>query len=110
VDAACDVVGQGVEALLLSLGPDGAIYVDPSGAVSHAEAAIDDAVNTVGAGDALLAGFLAMGADSAALPEAIAWSVAAVRSPGTRMRRVTQADREAVVAHDVVDRERRLLP
>jgi 1-phosphofructokinase len=109
-DAACDVVGQGVEAVLLSLGPDGAIYVDASGAVSHAEAAIDDAVNTVGAGDALLAGFLAKGADSAALPEAIAWSVAAVRSPGTRMRRVTQADREAVVAHDVVDRERRLLP
>lgn len=110
VDAACELVGRGVDAVLLSLGPDGAIYVDASGAVSHAEAAIDDPVNAVGAGDALLAGFLAEGADSAALPEAIAWSVAAVRSPGTRMRRVTEADREAVVAHDRVDRERRLRP
>jgi 1-phosphofructokinase len=110
VDAACELVRRGVEAVLLSLGPDGAIFVDATGAVSHAEAAIDDAVNAVGAGDALLAGFLAKGADSAALPEAIAWSVAAVRSPGTRMRRVSQADREAVVAHDRVDRERRLRP
>jgi 1-phosphofructokinase len=110
VDAACELVGRGVEAVLLSLGPDGAIFVDASGAVSHAEAAIDDAVNSVGAGDALLAGFVSKGADSAALPEAIAWSVAAVRSPGTRMRRVTEADRDAVVAHDRVDRGRRLRP
>jgi fructose-1-phosphate kinase PfkB-like protein len=108
VDAACKLVGRNVEAVLLSLGPDGAVYVDASGAVSHAEASIDDDVNAVGAGDALLAGFLAKGADSAALPEAAAWSVAAVRSPGTRMRRITEADRDAVVIHDRVDRGRRL--
>jgi 1-phosphofructokinase len=99
-------VGQGVGAVLLSLGRDGAIFVDGDGAVTHAEAAIKDAVNTVGAGDALLAGFLATGADSAALPEAIAWSVAAVRSPGTRMRTVSDADRSEVIVHDRVDRDR----
>jgi fructose-1-phosphate kinase PfkB-like protein len=93
--------------VLVSLGPDGAIFVDGAGAAAHAEAAIDDAVNSVGAGDALLAGFLASGADAAALPEAVAWSVAAVRSPVTRMRRVGEADRRAVIVHDRVDRERR---
>jgi 1-phosphofructokinase family hexose kinase len=109
-DAACELVGRGVGATLVSLGRDGALYVDTAGAVSHAEAVIDDAVNAVGAGDALLAGFLAAGADTAALPEAIAWSVAAVRSPGTRMRDVTRADRESVVVHARVDRDRRLRP
>jgi len=106
IDAACDLVGRGVGAVLLSLGRDGAIFVDGDGALTHAEAAIEDAVNTVGAGDALLAGFLATGADSAALPEAIAWSVAAVRSPGTRMRTVSDADRSVVIVHDRVDRDR----
>ena len=107
VDAARQLVVQGVGAVLVSLGPDGAILVDGAGRASHAEASIDDAVNTVGAGDALLAGFLASGADAAALAEAVAWSVAAVRSPGTRMRTVTDADRTRVVVHDRVDGERR---
>jgi len=66
-------------------------------------------VNPVGAGDALLAGFLAAGARPEALPVAVAWAVAAVRSPGTRMRAVTEADRAAVVTHERVDRSRRLL-
>ena len=107
VDAACDLVAKGVGAVLLSLGRDGAIYVDGEGTVTHAEARIDDAVNSVGAGDALLAGFLAAGANAAALPEAVAWSVAAVRSPGTRMRPVTDADRGQVVVHERLDRDRR---
>lgn len=107
VDAACDLVAKGVGAVLLSLGRDGAIYVNGEGTVTHAEARIDDAVNSVGAGDALLAGFLAAGADAAALPEAVAWSVAAVRSAGTRMRPVTDADRGRVTVHDRLDRDRR---
>jgi 1-phosphofructokinase len=106
VDAACELVARGVGAVLLSLGADGAMFVDGDGA-RHAEAAIEDAANSVGAGDALLAGFLAAGADAAALPEAIAWSVAAVRSPGTRMRPVTDADRDVVMVHDRIDRDRR---
>jgi 1-phosphofructokinase len=110
VDAACELVGRGVGAVLLSLGSDGAMYVDADGAARHAEASIDDAANSVGAGDALLAGFLAAGADAVALPEAIAWSVAAVRSPGTRMRPVRDADRAAVVVHERIDRDRRPRP
>ena len=98
VDAAREVIDRGPAGVLASLGRDGAVYVDAAGA-SHAEAAIDDVVNTVGAGDALLAGFLAAGADHAALSTAVAWSVAACRSPGSRIRPVGQDDVAAVVLH-----------
>lgn len=107
VDAARELVAQGCAAVLVSLGPDGALYVD-AGTAAHAEARLADAANPVGAGDALLAGFLAAGARAAALPVAVAWAVAAVRSRGTRMRPVTEADRAAVVLHHRVDRSRRL--
>jgi 1-phosphofructokinase len=109
VDAATGIVEGGVRTLLVSLGPDGAVVVDGSGAV-HGEAPIDDAVNTVGAGDALLAGFLAGGGTPAALSTAIAWSVAACRSPGTRMRAVRDEDCAAVVVHGSLDRDRVLRP
>jgi fructose-1-phosphate kinase PfkB-like protein len=105
--AAREVIARGCHAVLLSLGPAGALFVD-TGTASHAEAPIDDVLNTVGAGDALLAGFLAAGGDAGALPEAVAWSVAAVRSPGTRMRVVTAADRGAVRVHERIDPARRL--
>lgn len=105
--AARKLIERGSDAVLVSLGADGAVYVDKQGAV-HAAARIDDVVNTVGAGDALLAGFVAAGGGHAGLANAIAWSVAAVRSPGTRMRPVTAADRAAVVVHDRLDTERRL--
>lgn len=108
VDATRELIAQGCGAALVSLGADGALYVDGAGAV-HAEARIADAANTVGAGDALLAGFLAAGARAEALPVAVAWAVAAVRSSGTRMRPVTEADRAAVVLHDTIDRSRRLV-
>ena len=108
VNAAARVlIERGAHAVLVSLGPDGALLVDARTA-SHAEASIDDVVNTVGAGDALLAGFLAAGGGSDALGNAIAWSVAAIRSPGTRMRPVTAADRGAVIVHARIDSSRRL--
>ena len=107
LEAARKLIDRGCDAVLVSLGADGALYVDAD-AASHAEAPIDDAVNTVGAGDALLAGFVAAGGGQAALANATAWSVAAVRSPGTRMCPVTAADRGAVVVHERLDRARRL--
>ena len=106
-DAAAEVVANGPERLLVSLGGDGALVVDRAGAC-HAEAPIDDVANTVGAGDALLAGFLAGGATTSALPSAITWSVAACRSAGTRMPAVTARDRAAVVVRRDVDRARSL--
>jgi 1-phosphofructokinase len=107
VTAARKLIDRGCEGVLVSLGPDGALYVDRDVA-THAEAPIDDVLNTVGAGDALLAGFVAAGGGSAGIATAIAWSVAAVRSPGTRMCPVTAADRAAVIVHERLDLVRRL--
>jgi 1-phosphofructokinase len=107
VAAAKELIGRGCDSVLVSLGADGAVYVDAAVA-SHAEARIEDIVNTVGAGDALLAGFVAAGGGNAGLATAIAWSVAAVRSPGTRMCPVTAADRAAVVVHERLDHARQL--
>lgn len=106
-DAAAEVVANGPARLLVSLGSDGALVVDRSG-TRHAEATVDDVANTVGAGDALLAGFLAEGATASALPAAVAWSVAACRAAGTGMPTVTDRDRAAVIVHGDVDRGRRL--
>jgi len=109
VAAARELIARGCQAVLVSLGADGALFIDANGA-SHGEARVDAVANTVGAGDALLAGFLAAGGGAAALGEAIAWSVAAIRSPGTRMRPVTAADRGPVIVHERIDRSRRLQP
>jgi 1-phosphofructokinase len=107
VAGARELTDEGIEAVLVSLGPDGAVLVDRDGA-SHAEARVDDVLNTVGAGDALLAGFLAAGGRRDGLATAVAWSVAACRSPGTQMRRVTAEDVAAVTVHANVDGDRRL--
>ena len=50
IDAARDLIAQGCAAALVSLGADGALYVDAATA-AHAEARIADAANPVGAGD-----------------------------------------------------------
>jgi 1-phosphofructokinase len=107
IEAARGLVADGNGGVLLSLGADGAVFVDADGA-THAEARIDDVVNTVGAGDALLAGFLAGGGGRDALRTAVAWSVAACRSPGTQMRVVSTRDVDAVEVHDVVRADRLL--
>jgi fructose-1-phosphate kinase PfkB-like protein len=109
LDAAADLLLGGPKRVLVSLGPDGALVVDRTGAC-HAEAPISDVANTVGAGDALLAGFLAGGATLAALQTAVAWSVAACRSPGTRMPPVRPRDEDAVILRPTIERARLLAP
>lgn len=85
VAAAEKLRSRGVKAVLASLGADGALLVDDAGAVFCAADPIEP-VSTVGAGDALLAGFLAAGARGAgALIEAMAWARAAVGLPGSQM-------------------------
>ena len=106
-DAAAELVARGADTVLVSLGSDGALVADKDGAC-HAEASIDDVANPVGAGDALLAGFVAAGARRSALSAAIAWSVAACRAAGTRMPPVTPRDAAAVLLRPAVDRDRRL--
>jgi 1-phosphofructokinase len=92
IDTIADVVGaagrltaRGVHTVLTSLGPAGAVLVRRD-AAWHATAAALEPRSTVGAGDALLAGYLAAGADGpGALAEAVAWGSAAAALPGSRM-------------------------
>jgi 1-phosphofructokinase len=74
---------RGAGSVVCSLGPDGAVLVDGSGAW-HARGPRVVVRNTVGAGDALLAGFVHTGgAGPAALRTGVAWATAAIRTEGT---------------------------
>jgi 1-phosphofructokinase len=107
VAAAREVIASGVRALLVSLGSDGAIFVDRARSL-HAEASAPQVVNTVGAGDALLAGYLAAGGGPDAVATGVAWSVAAIRTIGTGIGIVSDTDRRAVRVHETIDGARRL--
>ncbi len=56
--AARELQAAGAKNVLVSLGADGALLLDETGALHRAPAARGRAVNTVGAGDAMVAGFL----------------------------------------------------
>jgi 1-phosphofructokinase len=98
----------GARSVLASLGPDGAVLVEEGEAV-HGEAYVADPRSTVGAGDALLAGFLAAGARGPeALRTALGWSAAAVQQPGTVLHAVGTDVTTEVTLHDSLDVRRRL--
>jgi 1-phosphofructokinase len=99
VDAARELRSLGAGAVLASLGADGAVLVDETGVVIGS-APVDRPRSAVGAGDALLAGFLAAGAKgSDALAEALAWGAAAVSLPGSRMPGPDDLQRHRVRIH-----------
>jgi 1-phosphofructokinase len=82
---------KGISAVLVSLGRDGAVLVDGDGAL-YGRTADVTAVNTVGAGDAFLAGYLAADANSSLpadrLAVALRWGATAVQHQGTLFPRV----------------------
>jgi 1-phosphofructokinase family hexose kinase len=99
VEAATGLITRGVGTVLASLGRDGAVLVT-AGGVRYGFARVDRPRSTVGAGDALLAGYLSRIADPPAtyhcgghhpapdpkvLPAALAWGAAATGLPGSRM-------------------------
>jgi 1-phosphofructokinase len=86
--AAATLLAPGVGAVLVSLGGDGAVLVDAaSDTPLHATAETRRVVNTVGAGDALLAGFLSVPAGGAeALAQAVRFGATAVEHEGTLLR------------------------
>lgn len=87
VDVASELCQSGVSAVLVSLGSDGAVLVE-DGEAWHATAPANAVRSTVGAGDALLAGFLLAGGSGAdALRRAVAYGSAAVGLNGSRMPR-----------------------
>jgi 1-phosphofructokinase len=89
VGAAEELRSEGARAVLASLGADGAVLVGSAGPITG-DTPVSRPRSSVGAGDALLAGFLAAGgvdgtSESTALAEALAWGAAAVSLPGSRM-------------------------
>ncbi|WP_022927879.1 1-phosphofructokinase family hexose kinase [Patulibacter americanus] len=76
------LLARGARTVLVSLGPDGALLVDAEGA-RHAEAEAPVVRSTVGAGDALLAGYVAAPDGADPLRWALAWATAAVGVEGS---------------------------
>lgn len=109
VEAAQVLRANGAQVVLVSLGADGALLVSDDGVVSG-ECPVAEPRSTVGAGDALLAGFLAGGAHGpAALAEGLAWAAAAVALPGSRMPTLDLVDRSSVRLHDRTNLSRPLV-
>jgi len=86
--ATIDLVTRGVATVVVSMGRSGALLVTPS-VTAHAVAPVSSPLSTVGAGDALLAGYLYATSSGSTPVEAlctgVAWGAAAVSLPGSRM-------------------------
>ncbi|WP_018909435.1 1-phosphofructokinase family hexose kinase [Salinispora arenicola] len=131
VDAAQELRSWGAGAVLASLGADGVVLVDATGVIVGA-ATVSRPRSSVGAGDALLAGFLAAGGavsipaarsggegasepttpqhpHQRALVEAVAWGAAAVSLPGSQMPGPADIHREQVRLHDRLNEVQPLL-
>jgi 1-phosphofructokinase len=106
IDAAQEVRIRGAGTVLASLGGDGAALVDGHGAL-WGHAPVDRVVSTVGAGDAMLAGYLSCrGSRADALATALQWGAAAVQHEGTLFS--PTASRVPVTVTDDIDPERPL--
>lgn len=98
-EAALDLVARGVESVLVTLGPHGAVLVRADGAW-HAAPPPTTVVSTVGAGDSSLFGYL-LGDVSGRVPEqrlalAVAYGSAAAGLPGTTIPHPRQVRTELV--------------
>lgn len=100
--AAGELHETGIEQVLVSLGADGVLLVDDTG-VTYGKVSVDSVVNTIGAGDTLLAGFLTVDEPKQALATALSWARAAIRSPFTTMADLEESDHAAVSITDQVD-------
>ncbi len=107
IDAAQAVRDRGAGTVLASLGGDGAVLVDAHGAL-HGQAPVRKVVSTVGAGDAMLAGYLSCRADRReALATALQWGATAVQHEGTLFTHAASSTVTATVTANI-DRARRL--
>jgi len=104
VTAAAELLrAKGLDTVLVSLGRDGAVLVDGNSAL-HGRAAAVTAINTVGAGDAFLAGYLAADANASTpadrLACALQWGATAVQQHGTLLSRADDRIRVSIAAPD----------
>lgn len=96
VEACRAIVQGGVGQVLASLGSSGAILVSSEHEI-HAVGPECEVLNTVGAGDATLAGFLSKGGRGPeALRAGVAWGSAAVQSPTTSFQPPDKTGIEAI--------------
>ena len=97
VDAAAALVARGVDTVLVSLGADGAVLVDDE-AAWFGRSRVARVVNTAGAGDAFLAGYLAVvdGPARDRLASALRFGASAVQLAGTLLTHV-DVDVEVIV-------------
>lgn len=107
VAAADQLRKAGAGTVLASLGRDGAVLVDDDGRW-YGEAPAQPR-SAVGAGDAMLAGFLYGGAAGpVALRVALAWGAAAASLPGSRMPGPNDVHEDLVRVYERIDVDRRL--
>jgi 1-phosphofructokinase len=100
LDAARRLQELGARTILASLGADGALLVEED-LVLHAEVVIERALSAVGAGDALLSGFLAGGASGEpALRTALTWAGTVLQQPGTLLGPHADEDAVHLLFHD----------
>jgi 1-phosphofructokinase len=110
LDAARRLQELGARTILASLGADGALLVEQD-LVLHAEVVVERARSAVGAGDALLSGFLAGGASGEpALRTALEWAAAALQQPGTLLEPHADGDSFQLLFHDRPQLLRQLRP
>lgn len=103
IDAAESVRAAGPATVLVSLGHVGALLVDGTDALLAVPPLVVPR-SDVGAGDTMLAGFLAAGADGPeALRAAVAWGTAAVTLPGTSVPTPADIDLDAVIVRPAAD-------
>lgn len=106
--AAQRVRGAGARTVLASLGADGAVLVNEHDTL-WGESTVGRGRSAVGAGDAMLAGYLAATTNGGdVLTEALAWGGAAVGLPGSRMPGPSDVDRGRVRVSRTPDLARRL--
>lgn len=99
IEAAEELRALGAGSVLASLGGDGAVLVEEGGVIVG-DAFVGEPRSAVGAGDALLAGFLSAGGRGAgALAEGLAWGAAAVRLPASQMPGPDDIRRDIVRIH-----------
>jgi 1-phosphofructokinase len=110
VEACHELRARGARTVVCSLGGDGAVLVDDEGAW-HARGPVVQVRNTVGAGDALLAGFVhAGGQGPEALRVGVAWATAAVGTEGTGVPDPSLVGVDDVVVTDAPDLSLPLVP
>ena len=108
ITAAKEVMATGVKSILCSLGADGALFISESGVI-HVEPEAKVVGVPVGAGDILLATFIAGGADVEALPGAVSWSAASVPLEGTAIPTPAQAQSVKVKVNQDLEQNRSLV-